>query len=71
MLRFWPVAAVETRHGQQFYCRSIAPIGSRLTEKECLTVDTMAQAEQLAQDQQVAQRQGQICQGPGCVPKVP
>jgi hypothetical protein len=26
---------VETRHSEQFYCRTVAPIGSRLTEKEC------------------------------------
>ena len=57
---------VETRHGDQFYCRTVAPIGSRLTEKECLTVDTMAQAQQIAEENQAAQRQGQICQGGGC-----
>jgi hypothetical protein len=57
---------VETRHGDQFYCRTVAPIGSRLTEKECLTVDTMAQALQIAEENQMAQRQGQICQGGGC-----
>lgn len=57
---------IETRHGDQFYCRTVAPIGSRLTEKECLTVDTMAQAQQIAEENQAAQRQGQICQGGGC-----
>jgi hypothetical protein len=57
---------VETRHGDQFYCRTVAPIGSRLTQKECLTVDTMAQAQQIAEENQAAQRQGQICQGSGC-----
>jgi hypothetical protein len=57
---------VETRHGDQFYCRSIAPIGSRLTEKECLTVDTMIQTARMAEENQAAQRQGQLCQGAGC-----
>jgi hypothetical protein len=56
---------VETRHGDQFYCRTVAPIGSRLTEKECLTVDTMAEAQQMTEENQVAQRQ-RTCQGGGC-----
>jgi hypothetical protein len=58
---------VETRHGEQFYCRTVAPTGSRLTQKECLTVDTMAQAARMAEENQIAQRQGQLCQGGGCV----
>ena len=57
---------IETRHGDQFYCRTVAPIGSRLTEKECLTVDTMIQTARMAEENQAAQRQGQICQGSGC-----
>jgi hypothetical protein len=57
---------VETRHGDQFYCRTVAPIGSRLTEKECLTVDTMIQTARMAEENQAAQRQGQLCQGVGC-----
>jgi hypothetical protein len=57
---------VETRHGEQFYCRTVAPIGSRLTEKECLTVDTMIQTARMAEENQAAQRQGQLCQGVGC-----
>ena len=60
---------IETRHNEQFYCRTVAPIGSRIAEKECLTVDTMAAAEQLSEEQQMAQRQGQLCQGAGCVIK--
>jgi hypothetical protein len=58
---------IETRHGDQFYCRTVAPIGSRLTEKECLTVDTMIQTARMAEENQAAQRQGQLCQGNGCV----
>jgi hypothetical protein len=60
---------VETRHGEQFYCRTVAPIGSRLTSKECLTVDTMVQTARMAEENQAAQRQGQLCQGNGCVVK--
>jgi len=58
---------VEMRHGEKFYCRATAPIGSRLAQKECLTAEGMAQAVQMADENQVAQRQGQLCQGPGCV----
>jgi hypothetical protein len=57
---------IETRHGDQFYCRTVAPIGSRLTEKECLTVDTMIQAARMNEENQVFQRQSQACQGGGC-----
>jgi hypothetical protein len=57
---------VEARHGEQFYCRTTAPLGSRLTQKECLTADSMAQAVQMTEENQVAQRQGQLCQGGGC-----
>ncbi len=60
---------VETRHGEQFYCRTTAPLGSRLTQKECLTADGMAQAVQMAEENQAAQRQGQLCQGGGCTVK--
>jgi hypothetical protein len=58
---------VEARHGEQFYCRTTAPLGSRLTQKECLTADSMAQAVQMTDENQVAQRQGQLCQGGGCI----
>jgi hypothetical protein len=57
---------IETRHGDQFYCRTVAPIGTRLTEKECLTVDTMVQVIRMNEENQVSQRQGQACQGGGC-----
>jgi hypothetical protein len=58
---------VETRHGEQFYCRTVAPTGSRLTEKECLTVDTMIQSARTREQNQAAQRQSQSCQGAGCM----
>jgi hypothetical protein len=60
---------VETRHGDQFYCRTVAPLGSRLTEKECLTVDTMIQTARMAEENRSAQQQSQLCQGAGCVIK--
>jgi hypothetical protein len=60
---------VETRHGDHFYCRTVAPIGSRLTEKECLTVDTMIQTARMAEENQNAQQQSHLCQGGGCTIK--
>jgi hypothetical protein len=57
---------MEMRHDEQFYCRTVAPLGSRLTHKECLTVDGMAQAVQLAEENKVSQKQGSNCQGAGC-----
>jgi hypothetical protein len=58
---------VETRHGEQFYCRTTAPLGSRLTQKECLTVDTMEQAARMADENKTSQQQSHMCQGAGCI----
>jgi hypothetical protein len=55
---------VETRQGVQFYCRTVAPIGSRLIEKECLTVDTMIRSARMIEENWAAQQQGQVLQGP-------
>jgi hypothetical protein len=57
---------IETRHGVQFYCRVSAPLGSRLTEKQCLTVDGIIQAKQFTDQNQIALDQaGRLC-GPPC-----
>ena len=58
---------IETRHGVQFYCRVTAPLGSRLTEKQCLTVDGLTQAGQIADQNKVNFQQNQLCQGAKCV----
>ena len=58
---------VEIRHGEQFYCRTTAPIGSRLTEKQCLTAATMAEVAHIADENKVTFQQGHLCQGPSCV----
>jgi hypothetical protein len=60
---------IETRHGVQFYCRTTAPIGSRLTEKQCLTIDGVTQAGQIAEQNKANFQQNQLCQGPNCVVK--
>jgi hypothetical protein len=57
---------MELRHDVQFYCRTVAPLGSRLTQKECLTVDTMAEAAQITEENQATLRQSRACQGGGC-----
>ena len=57
----------EIRHGEQFFCRATAPIGSRLTQNECLNVDTMAEAARMADENKAAARQSGMCQGAGCV----
>jgi hypothetical protein len=58
---------IETRHGVQYYCRVTAPIGSRLTEKQCLTVDGVYQAGQIAEQNKANFQQNQLCQGKNCV----
>src|ERR1700733_1686878 len=44
---------IEMRHGVQFYCRVTEPPGSRFPEKQCLTLDGMFQAQQIADQNQV------------------
>jgi hypothetical protein len=57
---------IETRHGVQYYCRVTAPLGSRLTEKQCLTVDGIVQAKQITDQNKTALDQaGRLC-GPTC-----
>jgi hypothetical protein len=58
---------IETRHGQQFYCRVTAPLGSRLTEKQCLTVDGIVQAKQFTDQSRTSlELAGRLC-GSACV----
>ena len=44
---------IEMRHGVQFYCRVTEPPGSRFPEKQCLTVDGLSEAQQIADQNQV------------------
>ena len=57
---------IEMRHGVQFYCRVTEPPGSRFPEKQCLTVDGIFEAQQIAEQNQAYFRQHQACQGAGC-----
>jgi hypothetical protein len=58
---------IETRHGEQFYCRVTEPPGSRFPEKQCLTVEGIFEAQQIAEQNQAYFRQHQTCQGAGCL----
>ena len=57
---------VEIRHGVEFFCRTVAPISSRIPEKECITVDGMAQAAQMNDENRAVIMQSRNCQGGGC-----
>jgi hypothetical protein len=57
---------IETHHGVQYYCRSTAPIGSRLTQRECLTVDTMVLTEKSNELNNTRLMQQQACPKSGC-----
>jgi hypothetical protein len=57
---------IETHHGVQYYCRSTAPIGSRLTQRECLTVDTMVQTQKSNELNNARLSQQQACPKSGC-----
>lgn len=60
---------VEIRHGVEFFCRTIAPISSRIPEKECVTVDGMAQAAQMNDENRAVVMESRACQGAGCTIK--
>jgi hypothetical protein len=57
---------IETHQGVQYYCRSTAPIGSRLTQRECLTVDTMVLTQKSNELNNARLMQQQGCPKSGC-----
>jgi hypothetical protein len=59
----------ETRHGDLFWCRHVAPLGSRLEEKQCLTSDGMIQAAEISEQNRATFQQSQMCQGANCTIK--
>jgi hypothetical protein len=56
----------ETRHGVEFYCRRVAPLGSRLEEKQCLTAQGMQEAVEIMEQNKANFQQSHLCQGPQC-----
>jgi hypothetical protein len=55
------------RDGAQYYCRTVAPMGTRIPQKECLRADAMQQQLRRMEEDKVNIRQFQYC-GPSCVP---
>ena len=55
------------RDGEQYYCRTVAPMGTRIPQKECLRADAMAQQIRRTEEDKINIRQFQYC-GPSCVP---
>jgi hypothetical protein len=55
------------RDGDRYYCRTVAPMGTRIPQKECLRADAMQQQIRRMEEDKVNIRQFQYC-GPACVP---
>jgi hypothetical protein len=55
------------RDGAQYYCRTVAPMGTRIPQKECLQADALQQQIRRAEEDKINIRQFQYC-GPSCVP---
>jgi hypothetical protein len=58
---------VEMRDGTRFFCRTVAPMGTRIPQKECLRSDAMQQLIRRTEEDKMNIRQFQSC-GPNCVP---
>ena len=55
------------RDGAQYYCRTVAPMGTRIPQKECLRADALEQQIRRTEEDKINIRQFQYC-GPSCVP---
>ena len=55
------------RDGARYYCRTTAPMGTRIPQKECLKADALQQLIRRTEEDKVNIRQFQYC-GPSCVP---
>ena len=55
------------RNGDRYYYRTVAPMGTRIPQKECLRADAMQQQIRRMEEDKVNIRQFQSC-GPSCVP---
>jgi hypothetical protein len=55
------------RDGARFYCRTVAPMGTRIPQKECLRADALQQQIRRMEEDKINIRQFQYC-GPSCVP---
>jgi hypothetical protein len=55
------------RDGARYYCRTVAPMGTRIPQKECLRADALQQQIRRMEEDKINIRQFQYC-GPSCVP---
>jgi hypothetical protein len=55
------------RDGARYYCRTVAPMGTRIPQKECLRTDALQQQIRRMEEDKINIRQFQYC-GPSCVP---
>ena len=55
------------RGGARYYCRTVAPMGTRIPKNECLQADDLQQQIRRMEEDKVNIRQFQYC-GPSCVP---
>jgi hypothetical protein len=57
---------VEKRGPERFFCRTAAPLGTRLTRKECMSEDTMTDAVRLMEENRASWQGAKVCQGTLC-----
>jgi hypothetical protein len=58
---------VVMRGDEKYFCRTIAPMGTRIPQRECLRADALQQQIHRTEEDRVNIRQFQYC-GPSCVP---
>jgi hypothetical protein len=58
---------ITMRGDVRYYCRTVAPMGTRIPQKECLRADDLQQQIQRMEEDKINIRQFQNC-GPACVP---
>jgi hypothetical protein len=58
---------IVVRDGARYYCRTVAPMGTRIPQKECLRTDALQQQIRRMEEDKINIRQFQYC-GPSCVP---
>lgn len=54
---------IETQQGELLYCRNIAPIGQRIEQKECLSLQVMEDTARNAEQNKSSWRQPHGCSG--------
>jgi hypothetical protein len=60
---------VETRDNRKYYCRTVTPLGSHLSSKECMSWDSMVDLVRNSNQQQQDFFQPRGCTGSQCVTK--